>query len=120
MSEGAIITQSFRNNHSSHSVVTGCSSATILKGLFDLVCLSVLGRGQSRMTILTIRKHQRFAVRREAGLLAKGRVPRSGLLVELSLEGCRMSINGAAKYAIGQALKIEVQGYGKLHCMWRT
>jgi hypothetical protein len=66
------------------------------------------------MTILTIRKHQRFAVRREAGLLAKGRVPRSGLLVELSLEGCRMSINGAAKYAIGQALKIEVQGYGKL------
>jgi hypothetical protein len=66
------------------------------------------------MTILTIRKHQRFAVRRQAGLLMKGRIARTGLLVELSLEGCRMSIVGGAKYAVGQALKIEVEGYGKL------
>jgi PilZ domain len=66
------------------------------------------------MTILNIRKHQRFAVRREAGLHMKGRTQRTGLLVELSLEGCRMSIVGAAKYEVGQALKIEIAGYGAI------
>jgi hypothetical protein len=75
--------------------------------------------GAKPMTILTIRKHQRFAVRREAGLQIKGRASRTGLLVELSLEGCRMSIVGAAKFAVGQTVKVNVAGYGALKAQVR-
>lgn len=42
------------------------------------------------MTVLTIRAHQRFAVRREAAIYRQGRKVGEGLLVELSLGGCRL------------------------------
>jgi hypothetical protein len=114
MSDGTIISHILAANRSPHSVVTEDTSATILKGLFVLVDLLLHEGWDWPMTILTIRKHQRFAVRREAGLQMQGRAPRIGLLVELSLEGCRMSIVEAAKYTVGQALKIEIAGYGAI------
>jgi hypothetical protein len=63
------------------------------------------------MTILTIRKHKRFAVRRKANLVCSGNRPKPGLLVELSLEGCRMGITGSADFAVGQQLKVRVAGF---------
>ena len=67
--------------------------------------------GSGAVTILSIRKHQRFAVRRKASLCpAKGK-RRDGLLVELSLEGCRIGIVRAEEFATGQPLKVRIDGY---------
>jgi PilZ domain len=66
------------------------------------------------VTILSIRKHQRFAVRRKASLCpAKGK-RRDGLLVELSLEGCRVGITSAEQFAPGEPVKVRIDGYGDL------
>ncbi len=66
------------------------------------------------MTILTIRKHKRFAVRRKANLVCTGSKTKPGLLVEVSLEGCRMGITGSSDYAVGQQLKIRIAGFDDL------
>jgi hypothetical protein len=64
------------------------------------------------MNILTIRKHKRFAVRRKANLVSPGNRPKPGLLVEVSLEGCRMGIAGCADFAVGQQVKVRIAGFG--------
>jgi hypothetical protein len=68
------------------------------------------------MTILTIRKHKRFAVRRKANLVCSGNRPKPGLLVELSLEGCRMGITGSADFAVSEP-KCAGQATGSSACV---
>ncbi len=63
------------------------------------------------MTILTIRKHQRFAVRRKASLVAAGKRSRQALLVELCLDGCRLGTTGSYDYAMGETVKIRIGGF---------
>src|SRR5258708_453343 len=85
---------------------------TILKGLTDLLTsFADADRGPGAMNILTIRKHKRFAVRRKANLVGAGGRPMPGLLIELSLEGCRMGFASSAKLAIGQQVKVRIGGF---------
>ena len=65
------------------------------------------------MKLLTIRKHRRFAVRHGALLerCGSGHGEATGLLVELSLEGCRVAGNPAHGFAIGDRLRVCVDGF---------
>lgn len=71
------------------------------------------------MTILTIRKHKRFAVRQTARLFCSGKRPSAGLLVEVSLDGGRMAIVGSDRFAIEQGVAIEITGFAKLKAQVR-
>lgn len=66
------------------------------------------------MAILTIRKHQRFAVRHEVSLVSAGKRPRSGLLVEVSLEGCRLALPGSHAFAIEQPISVRIGEFGTI------
>ena len=55
-----------------------------------------------------IRKHQRFAVRQTVRLQWADSRPRPGLLVELSLDGCRLSIPGSGVLAANQAVTLRI------------
>ena len=63
------------------------------------------------MTLLIIRKHQRFAVCRSARLESAGCRPCDGLLVEVSLDGCRFSKVGKGELAIGQTVLLQIKGF---------
>ena len=53
------------------------------------------------MTVLTIRAHRRYAVRQPVRLVKAGAKPVSGLMIELSSEGIRISNLGRSPFAIG-------------------
>lgn len=63
------------------------------------------------MSILVIRKHQRFAVRQSACLKAEGCKPCPGLLVEVSLDGCRFSLTNYRELEIGQQVSLRIDGF---------
>jgi hypothetical protein len=63
------------------------------------------------MSILVIRKHQRFAVRQSACLDSAGCKPCPGLLVEVSLDGCRFSLTDYCELAIGQQVSLQIDGF---------
>ena len=63
------------------------------------------------MSILVIRKHQRFAVRHSACLEWAGCKPCPGLLVEVSLDGCRFSMADNSELAIGQLVMLQIDGF---------
>lgn len=63
------------------------------------------------MAILTIRKYQRFAVRRAVSLHCPKKRPKNGLLVELSLDGCRLGIAESMDFAIGAILTLRLDGF---------
>lgn len=65
------------------------------------------------MTVLFIRKHKRFAVRRMVALSA-GDELRRGLLVEASLEGCRIGGIDTDGLAIGDLVDLRIHGFGTL------
>lgn len=60
------------------------------------------------MTVLTIRSHRRYAVRQTVRLRKAGDRAASGLLIELSAEGCRISNVERGRYEIGEAIMLEV------------
>lgn len=66
------------------------------------------------MTILTIRKHQRFAVRRQVRIARDGARSCQGLLVELSLDGCRLSLVGSGDFAIDQPVSVRINDFGAI------
>jgi hypothetical protein len=66
------------------------------------------------VTVLTIRKHQRFAVRRMARVCAQGSKWLGGLVVELSLDGCRVGNLKSEGMVIGQQIKLRIEGFGEL------
>ena len=59
------------------------------------------------MTVLTIRAHKRYAVKRIVCLERAGRKPVEGLVIEISAEGCRISNLGTAPLAADEALTME-------------
>ena len=71
------------------------------------------------MTILTIRKYKRFAVRQTARLMGLGRRSCTGLLVEVSLDGGRLAIAGSDKLATGQPVTIDISGFARLKAQVR-
>ena len=71
------------------------------------------------MTILTIRKHKRFAIRQTARLMGLGRRPSTGLLVEVSLDGGRLAIADSDRLSIDQTVTIDIAGFAKLKAQVR-
>lgn len=70
--------------------------------------------GVVAVSVVIMRAHKRFAVRRIARLRAPHRRALDGLLIELSLEGCRIGNVDAAKFALGQAATLLVDGFEAL------
>lgn len=66
------------------------------------------------MTILVIRAHKRFAVCSAAKVSAEGEKAQRGLLIELSLDGCRISNLAPGDYPVDQLLTIKVPGFDSL------
>lgn len=66
------------------------------------------GLGLNAMTVLTIRAHKRYAVRQPIWLrrpLDGFQV--TGLMIELSTEGCRLSSLGSSDFATGDLITVE-------------
>ena len=66
------------------------------------------------MTVLTIRSHKRYAVRQPVQLAKPGAKPISGLMIELSSEGVRISNLGRPGLVIGEPVTVEI-GERKYH-----
>jgi hypothetical protein len=63
------------------------------------------------VSLLTIRAHKRFAVCSQVRLRKEGRRGVGGLLIELSLDGCRIShIGTPASFALGDPLTLRLEG----------
>ena len=60
------------------------------------------------MTVLTIRTHKRFAVRRPITLREETGGHRGGLMIELSGEGCRISGVDSLRYTTDQQVTIDL------------
>ncbi|MWV28231.1 PilZ domain-containing protein [Aurantiacibacter rhizosphaerae] len=58
------------------------------------------------MSVLTIRSHKRYATRLPVALRRDGRKTVSGLLIELSQQGARISNLGRGKYEMGDKIVI--------------
>lgn len=63
------------------------------------------------MAVMVMRSHKRFAVRQTARLRGSNRRAQDGLLIELSLDGCRIGNVDAAKFALGQVATLLVEGF---------
>lgn len=66
------------------------------------------------MNVLFIRKHTRFAVRRMVELCTEVTGARDGLLVEVSLEGCRIGNLDSKGLATGDAIELGIEGFGRV------
>lgn len=66
------------------------------------------------MSILVIRAHKRFAVCSAARVSATGTKAQRGLLIELSLDGCRISNLAPGDYPVDQLLTVKVPRFEAL------
>lgn len=62
------------------------------------------------MSVLVIRANKRFAVCREARLGHAEGAKDDGLLIELSLDGCRIGNVESRDFTAGEIVKVEVDG----------
>lgn len=62
------------------------------------------------MSVLSIRANKRYATRLPVKLRRQGRKAASGLLIELSQQGARISNLRHARYEVGDAVKIIAPG----------
>jgi hypothetical protein len=60
------------------------------------------------VSVLVIRSHKRYAVRRPVTLRGAPTKFRGGLMIELSSEGCRISNADSMAYAIDQEVTLEL------------
>lgn len=74
------------------------------------------------MSVLVIRAHKRFAVRSAARVSSNDKRARRGLLIELSLDGCRISNLGSEDFALNQLVTVKVDGFEPLdgHVRWSS
>lgn len=66
------------------------------------------------MSLLTVQSNKRYAVRRPVNLDPSGDDSRRALLIEVSLEGCRISNLDAGEFETGQSATVEIGGFGRL------
>lgn len=71
------------------------------------------------MSVLVIRAHKRFAVRGPASLTKAGRRAAHGLVVELSLDGCRIGGIASSAFVIGDSATLTIHGCEPLPCQVR-
>lgn len=63
------------------------------------------------MSVLIIRAHKRFAVCHRVGLRKPGRRGVDGLLIELSLEGCRISgVDPRGNFELDEPVVVSIDG----------
>lgn len=60
--------------------------------------------------MVTIRAHKRFAVCQKARLRKPGKRAEEGLLIELSLDGCRISNLASETFALDQTVTLRIEG----------
>lgn len=60
------------------------------------------------MSVLTIRSHKRFAVRRPISLHGEDSTRRGGLMIELSSEGCRISNAESGAFVVDQPVTLDL------------
>ena len=75
--------------------------------------------GNGATTILTIGKHKRFAMRQAARLICAGNRPCAGLLVEVSLDGCRLALADSDSFSVEQSITVEISHFAKLRAQVR-
>ena len=66
------------------------------------------------MSIFVIPRHKRFAVRQNVQLRAGSGTARSALLIEVSLQGCRVSVSDFDPFRIDQPVTVEIAGFGDI------
>lgn len=64
--------------------------------------------GYRIVSVLVIRSHKRFAVRRPISLREEDGGKRGGLMIELSGEGCRISGIDSLRYTIDQTVTLDL------------
>ena len=65
-------------------------------------------KGIAKVSVLVIRAHKRFAVRRSVMLRGAPVKKRGGLMIELSREGCRISNADSLSYTVDQEVVVEL------------
>jgi hypothetical protein len=70
--------------------------------------------GVRAVSVLVIRSHKRFAVRRPITLREADGGKRGGLMIELSGEGCRISGVDSLRYTVDQQLTLDLGGGERL------
>lgn len=69
------------------------------------------GNGSETVSVFTIRAHKRFAVCRKVRLRQEKRQGVEALLIELSLDGCRVShVDAATSFALEDQVTLRVAG----------
>ena len=71
------------------------------------------------VSALIIRKHSRFAMCHQANLRRAGGRFRQALLVEVSLDGCRLSNLGKSPIEVGQHASVRIDGFGMVEVVIR-
>jgi hypothetical protein len=71
------------------------------------------------MSVLGNRTTRRFAVRSSAKLKPGRGKSAAGLLIELSLDGCRISNVDHARFCVGELARIELDGFEPLDALVR-
>lgn len=66
------------------------------------------------MSVLIIRAHKRFAVRSAVRVRHAAGPALSGLLIEASLEGCRVSGVDSRRFAFNDEIEMEIAGWTPL------
>ena len=66
------------------------------------------------MSVFVIPRHKRFAVRHHVKLRNARGQALAALLVEISLEGCRVSPFGNEQLEVDQPVTIEIDGFGDI------
>lgn len=66
------------------------------------------------MTVLVIPRHKRFAVRHKVQLRNVRGKALAALLIEISLQGCRVNALGHEQLEVDQPVTIEIEGFGDI------
>jgi hypothetical protein len=73
------------------------------------------------MTVLVIRAHKRYGVCKKVGLRGEDHACTNGLLIEMSLEGCRISNVKPDLFAIEDLVEVAIEGADSFagHVRWQ-
>lgn len=71
------------------------------------------------MASSTFRPHRRFAVRQKVHIAHNSGLNAEGLLIELSMRGCRISNMGTPSFTSGDAVMLEIDGFDPIHATVR-
>ena len=71
------------------------------------------------MPVTSLRPHRRFAVRQKVRIAHSAGHYAEGLLIELSIRGCRISNSDQTVFANGDPVTLEIGGFAPIHAAVR-